>query len=95
VPPDRTKRNSVNCRAAAIVVPQHKMQKLTIVFEPCQEGGFHGYVKEIPGVHSQGETVRETAENVLDALKELLAYRAGRKLASRPDSLEVDLALVE
>lgn len=71
------------------------MQKLTIVFEPCQEGGFHGYVKEIPGVHSQGETVRETAENVLDALKELLAYRAGRELASRPDSLEVDLALVE
>ncbi len=71
------------------------MDKLTIVFEPCEEGGFHAYVKQIPGVHSQGETAQETAENVLDALKELLTYRAERELASRPNSLELDLALVE
>ena len=63
--------------------------------EPCEEGGFHGYVKEIPGVHSQGETAKETAKNVLDAIKELLAYRAEKELASRPNSLELDLALVD
>jgi len=45
--------------------------------------------------HSQGKTAKETAENVLDALKELLAYRAEKELASRPNSLELDLALAD
>lgn len=52
-------------------------------------------MKEIPGVHSQGETAKENAENVLDVLKELLAYRAEKELVSRPNSLEPDLALVD
>ena len=42
--------------------------------EFCNRLGLHSYVNEIPGLHAQGQTVRETAENVLDALKELLAY---------------------
>jgi predicted RNase H-like HicB family nuclease len=44
---------------------------LTAVFEPCDEGGFHAYIKEIPGVHSEGETVEEAQANLMDALNTL------------------------
>ena len=42
---------------------------LTAVYEPCKEGGYIGYIKEIDGVNTQGETLEETKENLLDALK--------------------------
>jgi predicted RNase H-like HicB family nuclease len=42
--------------------------KLTAVFEPCEEGGFHAFIREIPGIHTQGETIGETQANLTDAL---------------------------
>lgn len=51
------------------------MNKLTIVIEPCEEGGFSAYIAEVPGAVSQGETVEEAREMVMDALAELTAFR--------------------
>jgi predicted RNase H-like HicB family nuclease len=42
--------------------------KLTIVISKGEEF-FIGTIKEIPAVLTQGETVEETRENVLDALE--------------------------
>ncbi|PKL86514.1 MAG: type II toxin-antitoxin system HicB family antitoxin [Ignavibacteriae bacterium HGW-Ignavibacteriae-1] len=42
--------------------------KLTIVYTPCEEGGYTAYIKEMRGVISEGETKQEARENVLDAL---------------------------
>ena len=42
--------------------------KLTIVISKGEEF-FIGTIKEIPAVLTQGETVEETKENVLDALQ--------------------------
>jgi predicted RNase H-like HicB family nuclease len=42
--------------------------KLTIVYTPCEEGGYTAYIKEIRGVISEGETKEEARANVLDAL---------------------------
>jgi predicted RNase H-like HicB family nuclease len=42
--------------------------KLTIVISKG-EGFFIGTIKEIPAVLTQGQTVEETKENVLDALQ--------------------------
>ena len=42
--------------------------KLTIVYTPCEEGGYTAHIKEIRGVVSEGETIEEAKENVLDAL---------------------------
>jgi predicted RNase H-like HicB family nuclease len=42
--------------------------KLTIVISKGEEF-FIGTIKEIPAVLTQGKTVEETRENVLDALK--------------------------
>ena len=41
---------------------------LTAVFEPCEEGGYMAYIKEITGINSQGETMDDAKENLTDAI---------------------------
>lgn len=41
--------------------------QLTAVFEEAEEGGFIGFIEEIPGVNTQGDTMEETRENLLEA----------------------------
>jgi predicted RNase H-like HicB family nuclease len=56
--------------------------KLTIIFEPAEEGGFTAYIPEVPGAISEGETIEEARRMVLDALRELTAYRRTAALQS-------------
>lgn len=49
--------------------------ELTIIIEPNDGGGFTAYVPEVPGAVSEGETPEQAKEMVLDALRELTAYR--------------------
>ena len=42
--------------------------KLTIIYSPCEEGGYTAYIKELRGVVSEGETITQARENVIDAL---------------------------
>lgn len=46
--------------------------KLTIIYIPCEEGGYTAYIKEIRGVISEGDTKEEARINVLDALSLML-----------------------
>ncbi len=73
-----------------------KDHAITAVFEACEEGGFHAYIKEIPGVHSEGETIEEAQENLMDALHTLLAYRMEKALkdkdVSKSTRFEAELA---
>jgi len=55
--------------------------KLTAVFEEAEEGGYIAYIEKISGVNTQGETLKETKENLLDALELVLETR--RELANR------------
>lgn len=59
------------------------MQTVTLVFEREEEGGYSAFVAEIPGVNSQGESLDEAREMVLEALQELLTYRREKALALR------------
>lgn len=36
------------------------------------DGWYAGYVKELPGAHSQGKTVKEVRENLKEAIKLIL-----------------------
>lgn len=47
---------------------------LTAVFEKVEEG-YIGYVEEISGVNTQGETLEETKHNLLEALELILEAR--------------------
>lgn len=51
----------------------------TAVFEEAEEGGYIGYVEELPGANTQGETLEETRENLQEAIAMVLD--ANRMLA--------------
>ena len=45
---------------------------LTAIFEEAEEGGFIGYVAEIPGANTQGETLDEVRMNLNEAIQLIL-----------------------
>ena len=45
---------------------------LTTIFEEAEEGGFIGYVAELPGANTQGETIDEVRENLSEAIELIL-----------------------
>lgn len=51
---------------------------LTAVFQKVPEG-YIGYVEELPGANTQGETLDETRENLKEAVE--LVLEANRQLA--------------
>ena len=56
------------------------MEKFTAVFE--QEGEWWiGYVEELPGVNTQGQTLEEARENLKEAVQ--LIIEANQELARR------------
>lgn len=55
----------------------------TIIYEPAEEGGFTAYIPELSGAISEGETVDEARSMVLDAARELLAYRREKALGEK------------
>ena len=50
----------------------------TAVFKKVSEG-YIGYVEELPGANTQGETLEETRENLKEAIE--LVLEANRQLA--------------
>ena len=72
------------------------MEKFTIVFTKCEEGGYSAQIKEVPGAISQGETVSETVENVFDALSQILIAQVEEEInqkTRREFPLEIEFAL--
>jgi predicted RNase H-like HicB family nuclease len=52
--------------------------KLTAVFERVPEG-YIGFVEELPGANTQGDTLEEARENLQEAVE--LVFEANRALA--------------
>lgn len=46
---------------------------LTAIFEEAKEGGFIGYVAELPGANTQGETLEEVRKNLNEAIELILS----------------------
>ena len=45
------------------------VHEIEFVFEPAEEGGYHVYAPDLPGLHTQGETLEEATENAREALE--------------------------
>lgn len=45
---------------------------LTTIYQEAEEGGYIGYVAELPGANTQGETLEEVRENLADAIQLIL-----------------------
>lgn len=53
-------------------------EPLIAIFEKSPQG-YIGYVEELPGVNTQGETLEETKQNLIEAMQ--LVLQANRELA--------------
>ena len=51
----------------------------TAVFVEDPEGGYVGFVPELPGANTQGDTIPETRRNLIEAVE--LVLEANRELA--------------
>lgn len=70
--------------------------ELTILYVQDETGMYTASIPEVPGAVSFGSTIEEAREMVLDALKELLAFRASQSQNQKADSRETlsfDLAI--
>ena len=69
---------------------------ITILYSQDETGMYTATIPEVPGAISCGSTIDEAREMVLDALKELLAFRADES-RSQPalvrETLSFDLAI--
>ena len=45
---------------------------LTAIYQEAEEGGYVGYVAELPGANTQGETIEEVRENLSEAIQLIL-----------------------
>jgi predicted RNase H-like HicB family nuclease len=45
-----------------------KVSEIEFVFEPQDEGGYHVYAPDPPGLHTPGETIDGATENAREAL---------------------------
>jgi predicted RNase H-like HicB family nuclease len=45
---------------------------LTAIYEEAEEGGYLGYVAELPGANTQGETIEEVRANLTQAIQLIL-----------------------
>ncbi len=43
-------------------------REVEFVFEPQDEGGYHVYAPDLPGLHTQGDTLDEATDNASEAL---------------------------
>jgi predicted RNase H-like HicB family nuclease len=43
-------------------------REIELVFEPQEEGGFHVYAPDLPGLHTQGEDLGDATKNAEEAL---------------------------
>lgn len=70
--------------------------QLTIVYEDAGDGWVGARIPQVRGVISQGRTRAQARENVIDALREILAARFGEapeiREASDVDSLQLTFA---
>jgi single-strand DNA-binding protein len=56
-------------------------QEIELVFAPEEQGGYHVYAPDLPGLHTQGDTLEEATANAQEALE---LYVEGLREDGRP-----------
>ena len=69
---------------------------LTAIYEEAEEGGYIGYVAELPGANTQGETLAEVRENLREAVQLILEVRreeTEKRIVGKPNVQRESLLL--
>lgn len=56
-------------------------REIELVFAPEEDGGYHVYAPDLPGLHTQGDTLEEATANAQEALE---LYVEGLRDEGRP-----------
>lgn len=59
-------------RRVSAALDWHEMEasrEIELVFAPQEEGGFHVYAPDLPGLHTQGDTLEDAIANASEALE--------------------------
>jgi len=64
-------------------------RKFTILIKKESEGGYSGQCLELPGAISQGETMDELKENMVDAIHLVLEYIESKAKAEKRTVVEI------
>jgi predicted RNase H-like HicB family nuclease len=69
--------------------------RVTIVYEPGEDGWIAASIPEVPGVHSQGRNREQARANVIEALRDTLELRFGEHASAKPgpDSEPLELLI--
>jgi predicted RNase H-like HicB family nuclease len=43
-------------------------REIELIFEPLEEGGYHVYAPDLPGLHTQGDDLDDATRNAEEAL---------------------------
>jgi predicted RNase H-like HicB family nuclease len=43
-------------------------REIELIFEPLDEGGYHVYAPDLPGLHTQGDGIEDATRNAEEAL---------------------------
>ncbi len=62
--------------------------EMTVVFEPCDEGGYIAYIEEIPGINSQGETIEDAKENLSEAINLMFEERRASRISDKKERVK-------
>ena len=65
--------------------------KYNLIIEAVQEGGFIGYVPEIPGANTQGETEDEVRRDIVEAIHLIQEVRREEALQALEGSSQYTL----
>ncbi len=62
-------------------------QRFTVIIEASEEGGYHAWCPSLPGCHSQGETLEEAKQNIIEAIQCQLEslLKDGQRPPQEPD----------
>ena len=84
------------CEPCGTVCGVSDSLRLTIVYEDAGDGWVLARIPQVRGAISQGQTRAEARDNVIDALREVLAVRFGAppsvQDATNSDSVELTIA---
>lgn len=69
--------------------------RLTVVYDRAEHGGTTANIPAVPGTISTGATRREARDNVIDALREMLASPVEVAEGATPEDVSVTLELTK
>jgi predicted RNase H-like HicB family nuclease len=61
----------------------------TLVYQKEEEGGYSGHCLELPGAISQGETLEELKENIVEAIRLVLEDMAEEAAEKKKKLIEI------